>query len=352
MVADLIRVDYEQIAEIARRCEDESSLTTKCLNHVRSQAEALAQNGWHGANANRFYDDLEYEIFPAMQKLITALSKTQTALLTIAQTFREAEEEGASYFNGNDGSEDTHGGSFISIKPVKIPKRVTQKALLKGGWQAIQKTEAGKQLIEEAKKHGVSLYSNGEYLGGAAENDPDATKVNITMTNIDDKGGTLGSYSNDKESIRLDSSDLYTSKELASTLAHEIQHAVDYAAGRVTRDIDDAGDVPDDFMTDPVVQKETFDAVKEDIHERVRSEMRSFARGEAVANNKPYTLKEPISDADVEDFLSEKVAYRKKYEKYYTEILQEAAKEQNPTGSKKPVVDITRSGKLKFKITN
>jgi hypothetical protein len=70
---------------------------------------ALEQGGWEGQGATAFYDEMQNEVFPAMQRLMSALSEAQMVTLQIRDIIWQAEEEAASVF-GVDGTGVAGGG--------------------------------------------------------------------------------------------------------------------------------------------------------------------------------------------------------------------------------------------------
>ncbi|MEZ4513859.1 MAG: WXG100 family type VII secretion target [Chloroflexota bacterium] len=112
MTADIIQARYDQLDNIANRFGREAENTTALMQQVQRGVDALRQGGWEGQGGAAFLGEMETAVFPVIQRLTEALSEANTATQTLRDIIRTAEEEAASFFNGNRNS-GNQGGAWL-----------------------------------------------------------------------------------------------------------------------------------------------------------------------------------------------------------------------------------------------
>jgi WXG100 family type VII secretion target len=109
MSTNIIQAQYDNLTTIASRFGQQIDATSILYCQVMQSYQPLEQGGWEGQGATAFYDEMQNEVFPAMQRLMSALSEAQMVTLQIRDIIWQAEEEAASVF-GVDGTGVAGGG--------------------------------------------------------------------------------------------------------------------------------------------------------------------------------------------------------------------------------------------------
>lgn len=97
-MANLVRADYDQLAEIARTFESESGQVGRRVEGIRRQVEVLEGGDWIGVGARAFFREMHSEVLPALQRLVKALASAARATQQASSAMKEAEEESAGLF--------------------------------------------------------------------------------------------------------------------------------------------------------------------------------------------------------------------------------------------------------------
>ena len=98
-MANVVRVEYEVLAEVASRLSAEADQARKIGARLGQAADNLKRTAWTGKGADAFYREVEGNILPAYRRLETALKEASTTLKALSQMFQQAEQEAASYLN-------------------------------------------------------------------------------------------------------------------------------------------------------------------------------------------------------------------------------------------------------------
>ncbi len=121
---DTTQADYNQLETIAGKFGQLADSNTALHSRLAQTSQQLKGGGWAGAGAVAFLNEMEGEIFPALQRLTQALEQAQTTTRQSSETIRAAEEEAAGLFGGDsslgrEGSPATNGASH-EITPPRI----------------------------------------------------------------------------------------------------------------------------------------------------------------------------------------------------------------------------------------
>ncbi len=98
MSANEVQVNYEQMNTNGKQAGELSQQMRQVSQRINSQLDNLKGGNWVGNNANKFYQEMDNTVMPAMQRLIDALSETESVVNTICRIFEGAEEEGSAGF--------------------------------------------------------------------------------------------------------------------------------------------------------------------------------------------------------------------------------------------------------------
>lgn len=118
MPARKIQVEYDDIARLARRMDDEGADSQALMQRIRTLVSRLEGGGWLGQGAERFYDEMYDEVLPALNRLVEALQLTADTMRHVSFLLGDAEQDGANRMQLGDG-----GGSMVGGAPgvAKIP---------------------------------------------------------------------------------------------------------------------------------------------------------------------------------------------------------------------------------------
>ncbi len=102
MSTDIIQAHYDQLETIAGRFKSQAEANADQRSQIVRCVQALQQAGWEGRGAAAFFAEMEEVVFPAMQRLTSALEEAGTTTMRVKNIIRQAEEEAAAVFNGRD----------------------------------------------------------------------------------------------------------------------------------------------------------------------------------------------------------------------------------------------------------
>lgn len=116
-----VQVYYEELEFIATRLLNRFSSLYDTRVKLMTQLYELANGGWSGRAAERFYDEMFYSVMPAVQRLEVALEETARHLRLACDILHQAEYEGEHLFNR---------GDVIPPMSVKAQEPPSQRELL------------------------------------------------------------------------------------------------------------------------------------------------------------------------------------------------------------------------------
>ncbi|MCB9420414.1 MAG: WXG100 family type VII secretion target [Ardenticatenaceae bacterium] len=102
-MTDIIRVDYEALQKIADKFGQQSENTASMLQTVQGTMDPLEGGGWVGRGSDAFFNEMNSDILPAVQRLVEALAQAQTVSKQIHDLMQKADEEASSGFRGDAG---------------------------------------------------------------------------------------------------------------------------------------------------------------------------------------------------------------------------------------------------------
>ncbi len=94
----IIQVDYEQLQDIAQRFSVAAQEVEQMTQGLQQRVSTLSSGGWQGRGSQEFLDEMEGVVFPALQRLSTALHDSYETSNQISSLFQLAEEEAAGQF--------------------------------------------------------------------------------------------------------------------------------------------------------------------------------------------------------------------------------------------------------------
>ena len=93
-MADIIRVDYEVLKQIADRFGQHSEAVAGMLAAVRGAMDPLEGGGWVGRGSDALFAEMNSDILPAVQRLIDALEQARAVSNQIQDLMQQADEDG------------------------------------------------------------------------------------------------------------------------------------------------------------------------------------------------------------------------------------------------------------------
>ena len=104
MPADVVQSDYDQLDKVAGKFAQQSQAMAEMVQSVIQSYEPLHSDGWKGRGSQAFFREMQGEVFPAVRRLIQALSEANRVTRQIGAVLRQAEEEASAPFkSGSEG---------------------------------------------------------------------------------------------------------------------------------------------------------------------------------------------------------------------------------------------------------
>jgi WXG100 family type VII secretion target len=146
MSGEHLRVEYEQLANLADSFAVESGDVEGLCSHIYQQAEALYNSGFRGQAADAFFREAEDLLLPVTQRLADLLMMTGEVIIQVCGIYMEADQEVAQLFRGRDMGEAMPGDGESGV----------EGATEEGGasW-----TDVGKQILMGDFYKGESTWS-------------------------------------------------------------------------------------------------------------------------------------------------------------------------------------------------
>lgn len=93
----MTKLNYDELMPISKKLHDESEDIALIYTSTRAKVQALHKD-WIGAGADGFFNEMENELLPALNRVSGALLISQDVLNKIIKIIREADEETAGFF--------------------------------------------------------------------------------------------------------------------------------------------------------------------------------------------------------------------------------------------------------------
>lgn len=111
MAKNILQVNYDELNAIAKKFKDEGEDAFKLHSATRQRVRDLHKE-WIGEAAEKFFDEMENELLPALQRLSKALHFSQDVVSAIMKIVYEADEDTANFFRGDFSGDDFGAGAF------------------------------------------------------------------------------------------------------------------------------------------------------------------------------------------------------------------------------------------------
>jgi WXG100 family type VII secretion target len=97
-MSDEIQCNYDDMEQISGQFSNQAQNIQAMQQKIRGSYAKLVDQGWIGAGANAFFDEMESLILPAQERLQDALEQAGQASQQIAESVKTAEQDASSLF--------------------------------------------------------------------------------------------------------------------------------------------------------------------------------------------------------------------------------------------------------------
>lgn len=104
MTADIIQVDYEELAIAAQRFQRQQVDIEALQQTVAGYLRALESGGWQGRGSKAFFVEMNETVLPGIGRLAESLTEASATIQKISDLFSAAEEEAAAQIDAGDGA--------------------------------------------------------------------------------------------------------------------------------------------------------------------------------------------------------------------------------------------------------
>lgn len=111
MANNTFQLNYEEMTSIAKKFKDNGEDVVRLHSETRQRVRDLHKE-WIGEAAEKFFEEMETELLPALQRLSLALFQTQDVSNEIMKIIQGADEETAGYFKDQLSGDDFGAGRF------------------------------------------------------------------------------------------------------------------------------------------------------------------------------------------------------------------------------------------------
>jgi len=98
MAARLRRVSYDEMNSIVKSFRTEQQEIEALYKQTKSKVDALHNNQWVGQGSDKFFNEMEGQLLPAVQRLIRALDYAGDTAQKIHETIHKHDEECKGFF--------------------------------------------------------------------------------------------------------------------------------------------------------------------------------------------------------------------------------------------------------------
>jgi len=111
MANSFFQLNYDQLVSITKKFKDEGEDIAQLHSTTRQRVRDLHKE-WIGDAADKFFDEMETELLPAVQRLSQALFLSQDMTNEIMKIIQDADEETVGYFKNQLSGDDFGAGLF------------------------------------------------------------------------------------------------------------------------------------------------------------------------------------------------------------------------------------------------
>jgi WXG100 family type VII secretion target len=109
MTNPLFQLNYDVLEPIAKSFKDEGEDMVQLHSSTRQRVQSIRKE-WIGEAAEKFFEEMETDLLPALQRLAQALFCSQDIASEIMKIIQEADNESAAYFTNDSVGDDLNAG--------------------------------------------------------------------------------------------------------------------------------------------------------------------------------------------------------------------------------------------------
>ncbi len=301
MQTEEVRGTGRLLRQTAATIQTEAQNLSTAVNNLATQ--------WQGPSSNQFRSQIE----PLLQQLMRVSEKGSELDARVQREVDQWEQTDAGLSSNQKNNGIGNPGVLEGIRDIFVPFFPYD---ISEGINYLEDQPAGEDLIELARENGITFQlPNGEFVGYQGD---DGEVVVIEFG--DSIGG--GTYIDDKITISNGILNRVRSKEeLASVLAHEMQHAIDDNTG-LRHDSINTDELAGYFEQSPETQQSIRERLANDLETNyLDSEIRAYQRGEAVKNGTEYQDDGVMTRQERQEILDKNINSKMDYEDHYENSL-------------------------------
>ena len=154
------QLNFDEMATIAKSFKDEGEDMARLHAETRQRVRDLYKE-WVGEGAEKFFEEMEAKLLPALHRLSLALFHTQDISNDIMKIIQGADEETVGYFKDQLSGDDFGAGKFDeALDGVQGGQRADDFGAGKFG-QAVSSTDASSQDLGTGQSHDASSSQGG-----------------------------------------------------------------------------------------------------------------------------------------------------------------------------------------------
>ncbi|HRE47084.1 MAG TPA: WXG100 family type VII secretion target [Aggregatilineales bacterium] len=351
MPARKIQADYEKLTAISALFKRRADGVQNLIEALTKISQTISEGAWVGKGAQTYLKEMNDLVLPGLKRLQGVLTEAISATRKIVQAFQEAEDEAGRLFQGQP-------ETFLANRPlVANLKNDSVFSDVRDTFGSVFTTDVRRSLMDNIPT--AVNHINNSAAGAALVNDitnagmrftlPDGTSIGdphapahrswtVTFANVSDAAGQTDNAS---RTITVSTARLYApgnAMMLARTIAHEMQHAYDYQAGRMN-----APGTGDLLSAGAVNRMQAI--LQESVNTEIRAHTREYAMRDAVA----YSENGIFNHANVKFILNDR-GYGKTYEDFYNSQLKAAYNNDHSIGLYKVKVRAGVGGNIQVQL--
>lgn len=98
MPSTTVRAHYDELRTIQQTFNRQADAVAQTNQGLKSRMETLKSGDWIGKGATAFYQEMDGQVVPSLQRLQRAMSEAARITAQIAQLMKQAEDEASSCF--------------------------------------------------------------------------------------------------------------------------------------------------------------------------------------------------------------------------------------------------------------
>jgi len=99
-MAKIVQLNYDELTTLVKKFKESGEDYTRLHSNLRQRVQDLHKD-WIGEGADKFFEEMEIELLPALERLAQALFFSQDVLHKIMKVFNEKDLETAGFFKGD-----------------------------------------------------------------------------------------------------------------------------------------------------------------------------------------------------------------------------------------------------------